>query len=134
VLWLRRADQAVAAVTLAFALAAIGGYWLWQGRLAGRRIEIDHAPAVAIETKIDINSADWPELCLMPGIGEQLARRIVEFRGENGPFRDLEGLRRVRGVGPKTLDGMRPYLVPLPNLETTAGGENSGSLERHGVN
>jgi len=58
----------------------------------------------------------------MPGIGEQLAKRIVEYRVDHGPFRDYRDLRKVRGIGPKTLDGMMPYLVPLPDLETTAGG------------
>jgi competence protein ComEA len=124
----------VAAVVLALSLSAIGGFWVWQGQLAGRLIEIDRAPPVAINFRIDINDANWPELALMPGIGEALAKRIVDFRAENGPFRDLEGLRRVRGLGPKTFEGMKPYLAPLPNLETTASGENSGSTGRGAVN
>src|SRR5262245_1919508 len=91
-LFLRRADQAVAAALLAVSLAAIGGWWLWQGRLRGRLIDIDQAPPIAVEFKIDVNEADWPELALLPDIGEQLARRIVENRRQNGPFRDLADL------------------------------------------
>jgi competence ComEA-like helix-hairpin-helix protein len=124
--FLRRADQAAAAAVLALCLAGLAGHWLYQGHLRGRRIEIDRAEPIAIDLKIDINAADWPELCLMPGIGEQLAKRIVEHRQQNGPFHDLQELRQVRGIGPKTLDGMLPYLLPLPDLETTAAGENSG--------
>ena len=60
-LWLRRADQAVAAVFIAVFLAGIGGYWVWQGRIRGRLIEIERAEPIAIDTKIDINQADWPE-------------------------------------------------------------------------
>ena len=56
----------------------------------------------------------------MPNIGEQLAKRIVADRAERGPYRDLAELRRVRGIGPKTLESMRPFLLPLPDLETTA--------------
>jgi competence protein ComEA len=59
----------------------------------------------------------------LPNIGEQLAKRIVEDRALRGPFRELSDLRRVRGIGPKTLDGMKPYLLPLsdpPASETTA--------------
>jgi len=118
---------------LALALAAIGGWWLWQARLHGRLIDIDRAEPVAVDFKIDVNRADWPELALMPDIGEQLARRIVADRQQNGPFRDLADLRRVRGIGPKTLEGMRPYLLPVPDLETTAEG-NSGRRPRGGVN
>jgi competence protein ComEA len=67
-----------------------------------------------------VNTANWPELALMPNIGEQLAKRIVADRDRRGPYRELAELRRVRGIGPKTLDGMRPFLLPLPDLETTA--------------
>ncbi len=122
---LRRVDQAVAAVVLVLALVGIAGHWLWQGRLAGRVIEIDRAEPITIDFRIDINQADWPELCLMPGIGEQLSKRIVADREENGPFRDFEDLRRVRGIGPKTLDGMKPYLLPMADIEATAGGEQN---------
>jgi competence protein ComEA len=120
---LRRADQAVAAAVLALALAVIAGHWVWQGRLRGRVIEIDRAEPIAIELKIDVNRADWPELALMPSIGEQLARRIVADRQENGPFRDANDLLRVRGIGPRTLEAMRPYLLPMADLEATAGGQ-----------
>jgi competence protein ComEA len=71
-------------------------------------------------------------MALLPGIGEVLARRIVEDRRQRGPFRDLGELRRVRGIGPKTLEGMRPYLLPMPDLEATAGG--AGSPPQAGVN
>jgi len=117
---LRRADQAVAAVIVAVSLAAIAGWGVGQGRLRGRLIDIDRAEPIAIDFKLDVNAADWPELALMPNIGEQLSKRIVEDRALRGPFRDLSDLRRVRGIGPKTLESMKPYLLPLPDLETTA--------------
>jgi competence protein ComEA len=120
---LRRADQAAAALVLAASLATIGLWWLWQGRIRGRLIDIDQAAPVAVDFKIDVNQADWPELALVPDIGEQLARRIVENRRQNGPFRDLDDLRRVRGIGPRTLETMRPFLLPLPDWEATAEGK-----------
>ena len=128
---LRRVDQAAAAAVLTIALALLGGHWWWQGRLRGRLIEIDRAEPIAIKLQIDVNQADWPELCLMPGIGEQIARRIVADRDENGPFRDWNELRRVRGIGPRTLEGMKPYLLPMADLDATAGG---GSAEQRTVN
>jgi len=123
-LWLRRADQAVAAVVIVASLLGIGGWWVWQGRIRGRLIEIERAEPIAVETKIDINQADWAELCLMPGIGEALAQRIVEDRTENGPFMELNDLRRVRGIGPVTLEGMKPYLLPMPGIRETAEGKS----------
>jgi competence protein ComEA len=130
---LRRTDQAVAAAMVAVGLAAIGGWWVWQGQLRGRLIDIERAEPVAIDFKIDVNQADWPELALMPGIGEQLAKRIVTNRQANGPFRDFSDLRRVRGIGPRTLQGMKPYLLPVPDLEATAEGK-SGSRRPAAVN
>lgn len=130
---LRRADQAAAAAVVAVSLAAIGGWWLWQARIRGGLIDIDLAQPVAVDFKIDVNQADWPELALMPDIGEQLARRIVENRRQNGPFRDLDDLRRVRGIGPRTLEGMKPFLQPLPDWEATAEGK-AGRPPPAGVN
>lgn len=121
-LTLRRADQAVTAVVTALSLVAIAGWCLTQARLRGRLIDIETAEPIAITFQLDVNAADWPELALLPNIGEQLAKRIVEDRSLRGPFRDLSDLRRVRGIGPKTLDGMLPYLLPLPGAETAADG------------
>src|SRR5262245_847916 len=117
---LRRADQAVSAAFIAIALLVMAALWIWQGQLRGRLIDIERAEPIAIDFKIDVNRADWPELTLMPNIGEQLAKRIVADRQERGPFRDLSELRRVRGIGPKTLEGMQPFLRPLPELDSSA--------------
>lgn len=50
--------------------------------------------------RLDLNSADAAALTRLPGVGAGLARRIVEFRTEHGPFRTLEDLDRVPGIGP----------------------------------
>jgi len=55
---------------------------------------------------------------LLPGIGEMLARRIVESRREHGLFVDHEDLLRVKGIGPKTLQAMRPFLLPIARNQT----------------
>lgn len=129
---LRRLDQAAAAAVLAVALVLLAGHWLWNGHLRGRLIEIDRAEPIAVKLQIDVNGAAWPELSLLPGVGEQLAKRIVADRAANGPFRDWNDLRRVRGIGPRTLDGMKPYLLPMAGLEATAGGGGAGKSTRGG--
>jgi competence protein ComEA len=53
----------------------------------------------------------------LPGIGETLAHRIVETRETGGPFPSPDDLRRVRGIGPKKLEEIRPYLRPMPSAE-----------------
>jgi hypothetical protein len=58
---LRRADQAVAAILTAVSLLAIAGWWVWQGQLKERLIDIDRAEPIAIDFKIDVNHADCPD-------------------------------------------------------------------------
>src|SRR4051812_15437176 len=93
---LARTDQVVCAAAIVISLFAIAGWCGYQVYLGGRTIDIERADPIAIEFRIDVNKADWPELALMPNIGEQLAKRIVTDRTERGPFKDLEELRRVR--------------------------------------
>lgn len=59
---------------------------------------------------ISINRSTGTELESIPGIGPVTARRIVDFRNQNGPFRSLEGLLEVRGIGRKTLEKIKPYI------------------------
>jgi len=68
-----------------------------------------NAPADEVAYTIDINSAGAAELELLPRIGPALAARIVEDREFNGSFADLDELERVHGIGPKTVDQLRPY-------------------------
>lgn len=112
--WLRRADQAVVAALVAVSLLIIAGVWIAEGGHRNALIDIDRAPSTSIEFQVDLNRAEWPELAQLPDVGETLARRIVESRSSNGPFVDLEDLLRVNGIGPKTLDKVRPYLLPMP--------------------
>jgi len=118
---LRRADQVAVAMLVAVALVAMVGWWMSQGGWQGRLIEIDRAEPLTFQFTVDINEADWPELLQLPGVGEIMAQRIVESRKTAGPFADHDDLRRVRGIGPKTLERLRPYLQPMPSAGNVAG-------------
>jgi competence protein ComEA len=59
---------------------------------------------------IDVNTATENELQRLPGVGPVIARKIVEARGE-GRFEVPDDLRRVRGIGPKTMDALRPFVI-----------------------
>ena len=65
-------------------------------------------PLARAEAVVDLNRAAAAELDALPGIGPVLARRIVEHRQRHGPFRRVEELRAVRGVGPRLLARLRP--------------------------
>jgi competence protein ComEA len=112
---LRRADQAAVAVLVLAGLAATIGWWVSQGGWQGRLIEVERAEPRVARFQVDVNQADWPELAQLPGIGPVLAQRIIESRQTDGPFRTHDDLLRVRGIGPKTLEQIRPYLLPVPS-------------------
>jgi competence protein ComEA len=114
----------VAALVL-LGLASIGGWWIAHGGCRGGLIEIERAERHTAEFAVDLNEADWPELVQLPGIGETLARRIVESRRRDGRFLDHQDIRRFRGIGPETLQRIRPYLRPMPRHETIAAGDVS---------
>ena len=48
---------------------------------------------------VNLNTADAEALTALPGIGEELARRIVEYREEHGPFPTVEAIIEVSGIG-----------------------------------
>ena len=64
---------------------------------------------------VDLNTADAEALQKVPGIGESLARRIIEFRNEHGPFEKIDDLLNVRGIGTTSLEKLRPYLTVKPS-------------------
>jgi competence ComEA-like helix-hairpin-helix protein len=59
---------------------------------------------------ININTSSKEELMRLPGIGPAYAGRILAFRAEHGPFRTLEELQNVKGIGPKTFERIKPFL------------------------
>jgi competence protein ComEA len=118
---LRRADQAAIAGLALAGLVALACYWTAHGGLRRRLIEIDREPPRQAQFLVDLNTARWAELAQLPGIGDGLARRIVESRQHKGPFVDHDDLRRVRGIGAKTLEQLKPYLRPLPPAGNVAG-------------
>ncbi|GIX06293.1 MAG: hypothetical protein KatS3mg115_0696 [Candidatus Poribacteria bacterium] len=65
------------------------------------------APPERVEDRLDLNAATVQELEALPGIGPTLARRIVEYREQFGPFQSVEELVRVRGIGAKRLEALR---------------------------
>jgi competence protein ComEA len=61
--------------------------------------------------KIDINRAETWLLEALPGIGEVLAQRIVDYRSENGPFRRIEDLLHVSGIGEATFEQIKDFIT-----------------------
>ncbi len=62
---------------------------------------------------VNVNHATVQELQALPGIGPVLAKKIVDFRAENGYFRNVQDLRQVSGIGPKLLERWEGTIVAL---------------------
>jgi competence protein ComEA len=118
---LRHADQAVVGALVMLSLVGMAAYFVVQGGFHAGLFEIERSAPLEARFRIDINQAEWPEPSQLPEVGETLARRIVDSRAVAGPFRDNNDLRRVRGIGPRTFERIKPYLLPLPGQQEVAG-------------
>jgi competence protein ComEA len=65
-------------------------------------------------TIVNLNTASATDLEGLPGIGAKTAARIVEYRQKNGPFKKVEELMNVRGVGEKSFLKLKPQLSIAP--------------------
>src|SRR5688572_22796226 len=60
---------------------------------------------------VDINAAGVEELMSVPGIGQSIAQRIVEYRDKNGPYASVDDLLKIQGIGEKSLAKIRERLT-----------------------
>ena len=63
---------------------------------------------------VNLNTASATDLEGLPGIGAKTAARIVEYRQKNGPFKKIEELMNVRGVGEKNFLKLKPQIAVAP--------------------
>ncbi len=60
---------------------------------------------------VNLNSAGAEQLALLPRVGETVAARILAFREANGPFKAIEDLMLVEGIGERTFELIRPHVA-----------------------
>ena len=118
--WIALPDlRTVAVLTIAYLFVVLASRW----QLAGNCVEVEALPATTIPLLVDVNRAGAYELSLLPGIGPSLAERVARRRRKK-PFAYIEELREIEGIGPKTLDRLRPLVIcgplPSPSVETVA--------------
>ncbi len=64
-----------------------------------------------VSNKINVNTAPFWELMLLPGIGEEKSQAIIDYRTENGEFETVDEMMDVHGIGPKTLQELEDMVV-----------------------
>ena len=126
--------EKLALYILSAALCIGAGLKLWQQNDHHRRLQLYEAgyaerdteflaAVVAMEqaagdtVRIDVNTADAAALETLPRIGPVLAGRIIEYRKTHGPFKAVEDLDNVKGIGAKTLERLRPWVRISPKPE-----------------
>lgn len=68
-------------------------------------------PAPTITFPINVNTADKEEFMALPGVGEVLAQRILDYRTEQGSFSAVEELLNVKGIGEKRFEEILEFIT-----------------------
>ena len=85
---------------------------------AEERRDTPRASAAGDTASINLNAAPPAELGRLPGVGPVLAGRIAAYREQHGPFAEVGHLRRVSGIGPKTMNDLSSLLVAEAPADT----------------
>ena len=72
---------------------------------------LQRGPEFHASFRVNVNESIWVDWMQLEGIGPSLAQRIVADRSLNGAFSSIEDVARVPGIGPATLDRIRPWLT-----------------------
>ena len=94
--------------------------FLWQSAALAALISLLLVPlaeamagqqSAAGKAKVNINSAGLNELQALPRIGPKIAQRILDFRKEHGPFKRVEELMKVKGIGEKMFGSLKDLIT-----------------------
>jgi competence protein ComEA len=81
------------------------------GVVPGRSSIVGSGPSQGTEAMVNLNTATLDELESLPGIGPALGQRIIDYRDQHGPFRSVDELLNVSGIGEKRLADLRPKVT-----------------------
>lgn len=100
---------------IALTVTGLASLTLWLTLSRQELVDFFYPPEQTIHFNLDINSAPQSELSLLPGIGPAMASRIIESREQRGPFKSVDDITRVPGIGEITLQDMRPFIRTIPD-------------------
>ncbi|MDI6762426.1 MAG: helix-hairpin-helix domain-containing protein [Thermodesulfobacteriota bacterium] len=82
------------------------------------RIKIETMEAhklLVFNIPLDLNRVSMEDLCLIPGIGESLAKEIINYRERRRGFHSVEELKNVKGIGEKKCQSFKTFFIIRPN-------------------
>ena len=80
------------------------------GTSSGSSTDTSTTQNAKTSSKVNINTANEEELDTLPGIGEATARKIIEYRNENGKFSSIEDIKNVKGIGESKFEEIRDLI------------------------
>lgn len=104
------------ALTLSFMIFIAGyitGISTDRSVILSEQLPTDSTTSVYEDGKININNATVSDLIQLPGVGEKLAGNIIAYREDNGPFKSVNELIHVEGIGSKKLSVLTEYLTVI---------------------
>ena len=92
-----------------------------------RRTDAGAASATGV---INVNTATAEQIAFLPRVGIKLAERVVDYRKTNGPFKKIEDLMEVKGVGEKLFVVLQPHLTVSGTTTLTQKIKSTGMRSR----
>ncbi len=117
--WRTQSQRVWLAALVSLGYALIAGWWLSTDPFSSELVDIEQVAPRRYQLSINLNKCDWPELTVLPGINETMARRIILHRNRRGAFQTAEQLQEVDGIGPKTVQRLQPFLNCPPDSPPT---------------
>ncbi len=94
----------------------------WPGAQA-QKAQPAKGDTTATPAIVNLNTATAEQLDTLPGIGAKVAARIIEYRQKNGPFKKIEDLMNVRGIGEKNFLKIKNRLTVTPAKPSAPNGQ-----------
>jgi competence ComEA-like helix-hairpin-helix protein len=98
-----RDQETIAGLLIVMLIGMVISYW--------GTVDISRGvPVCTYQYKVDLNTAPASEFEILPGLGPKLSEAVIEYREQHGRFNSIEEIDNVRGIGPKKLEVLRPFL------------------------
>ncbi len=111
VLGFRPQDRRIMTVLMSVLLLWLMIEWIVVATRRPDPLLLQRGPEFQAGFRVNVNESIWVDWMQLEGIGPSLAQRIVADRRLNGRFSSIEDVARVPGIGPATLDRIRPWLT-----------------------